>query len=485
MVDYSEIYDTKVPGFYCEIDNSLASQGLPGKPSVGLFIGQKLSGLLEYNKISGLISSPSQVIPLAGEGSELHRMAEAWFENNTRNKLYIMAVEQTEGQAAVYNLAVTAENAKAGMLNLLIGGRSVKVTINDEDTAAEIATAIKDKINANPMIPATATIAPEKTAEVVLTAKHKGTAGNYIDIRENYYQGEETAAGVALTVTQSKQGSGNADLTDAIAALGDFYATNIVSSYTDAANIRFIKTELTRRFGAMVNMESVFYYVVKGSLSEMLTAVQGVNHQCVCPIMDYKSPNMPEERAARFSAVAAYYFQMDPARQIANLPLTGDLPAAEELRKDERDMLLNAGISTLKTDASGNTVIEREATSYRTNVNGAADESYFDLPSVYDLFYLRYSWKNRFSTKFPRHKLASDGYNVQPGQAIVTPQILTAELCALADDWEAAGLIEDAAGFKQTAITERPADDDCRADQLFRPNLMDNLRIIAGKLQFI
>ena len=81
-MDFNEITQTRVPGVYCEIDNSLANQGLSGKPSAGLLIGQKLAGLLEYNKISGLITSADQVIPLAGLGSELHRMATAWFKNN-------------------------------------------------------------------------------------------------------------------------------------------------------------------------------------------------------------------------------------------------------------------------------------------------------------------------------------------------------------------------------------------------------------------
>ncbi len=39
QIDYNEISNTKVPGCYCEIDNSLASAGLSGKPSVGLLIG--------------------------------------------------------------------------------------------------------------------------------------------------------------------------------------------------------------------------------------------------------------------------------------------------------------------------------------------------------------------------------------------------------------------------------------------------------------
>ncbi len=75
QIDYNEISNTKVPGCYCEIDNSLASAGLSGKPSVGLLIGQALDGTLGKNTLSGVISDADQLIALAGEGSELHRMA--------------------------------------------------------------------------------------------------------------------------------------------------------------------------------------------------------------------------------------------------------------------------------------------------------------------------------------------------------------------------------------------------------------------------
>lgn len=484
-MDFNEITQTRVPGVYCEIDNSLANQGLSGKPSAGLLIGQKLEGLLEYNKISGLITSADQVIPLAGEGSELHRMATVWFKNNKQSKLYIIAVEQTEGTAAVYHLAVTATKLQAGMLYLMISGREIQLTINEEDTAADITAALIAKINANAMLPVTAAAVSEKDTEINLTAKHKGEAGNFIDIRLNYYDGETTAPGLELTFTQSTKGAGNASLADTIAALGDFYAPTIVSSYIDASNIRLLKEEIARRFGAMVNNESSVYMVFKGTLNEMLTKVESINNQCFSVMMDYKSPNMPEERASAYAAVSAIEFQKDPARQIAGLELVGDLPAKEELRAEERNMLLEAGIATVIVNANGNTAIEREATTYRKNSVGAADISYFDMTTTQTAIYLRYSWKERIQQKFQRYKLADDDYEVQPGQKVVTPKVLTGEIIALAEDWLAAGLVEDISSFKNTILTMLDDNDTERLNQLLQPNPMNNLRIVAGKLQFI
>lgn len=66
------------------------------------------------------------------------------------------------------------------------------------------------------MLPVTAAAVSEKDTEINLTAKHKGEAGNFIDIRLNYYDGETTAPGLELTFTQSTKGAGNASLADTI-----------------------------------------------------------------------------------------------------------------------------------------------------------------------------------------------------------------------------------------------------------------------------
>ncbi len=144
---FNEIEDTNIPGVYMEIDNSLSINGLTGKESVGLLIGQKLEGSLTPNTLSTMISSADQVIALAGAGSELHRMAIAWKKQNKFNRLYLICPDQKEGTAAVYKIKITAENAKAGMINLLIGGREVNVTITDGETSADIVTDLIAKVN--------------------------------------------------------------------------------------------------------------------------------------------------------------------------------------------------------------------------------------------------------------------------------------------------------------------------------------------------
>ena len=122
---------------------------------------------------------------------------------------------------------------------------------------------------------------------------------------------------------------------------------------------------------------------------------------------------------------------------------------------------------------------------YQTNAYGVTDTSYLDITTQATLSYLRYSVRARITNKYPRHKLADDGTNFGPGQAIVTPSTLRAELIALALEWERDGLVENLDQYKQELIVERNDSDRNRADLMIPPDIVNQLRIFAAKVQFI
>lgn len=485
-ITFNEISSSlKVPGYYAEIDASLARRGLTGKENVGLLIGQKLEGTAELNKIYN-ITDVNEVIELAGAGSELHRMAVAWDKNNKNNLLKIMAVEQKEGSAATYNLTVSATDAESGMINLLIAGYPVNVSVEAGADAATLQTAIIDAVNAEMMLPVTAAAATGENAagKIVLTAKHKGEAGNNIDIQLNYYDGQKTAKGVKIEIEKGTAGAGSFDLLETLTALGDEYATDIVMPFTAISTLRQFRDVLDERFGAMSCNESTLYIATNGTYAELTTLSASLNSPHIVLVENYKTPNLPETRAARVAAICANEAQLDPARQYRTLKLVGDLPSKTPLSFKERNLLLSHGVATTLTDSGGNVTIERIVTTYQKNTVGANDEAYLDLTTVKTLIYLRFSYIQRMAQKFPRHKLADDGYPVQSGQAIATPSILKAETVALANDWLLAGLIENLQDFQNTIVSERSAFDVNRVDQLLQPDIINNLMIIACKIQF-
>ena len=97
---------------------------------------------------------------------------------------------------------------------------------------------------------------------------------------------------------------------------------------------------------------------------------------------------------------------------------------------------------------------------------------------------LRYQVRARIALRYPRVKLAGDDTEIPPGQAMVTPKLIKAELVALHSDWVQAGLVEDVESFKDELIVERNASDVNRVDVLLPPNLVNQLRVFAAKIEF-
>jgi phage tail sheath gpL-like len=124
-------------------------------------------------------------------------------------------------------------------------------------------------------------------------------------------------------------------------------------------------------------------------------------------------------------------------------------------------------------------------TSYQTNSYGLEDVSYLDVTTPATLSYIRYATRVRITTKFPRHKLADDGTRFGPGQKIVTPSIIRAELLALFTQLEEQGLVENFDQFKADLIVERNATDRNRLDVLAPPDLVNQLILFAEQIQFI
>src|SRR3546814_893198 len=124
----------------------------------------------------------------------------------------------------------------------------ITVGVTSGDAAAAVATAIVAAITAAADLPVAAVAL---LGVVTLTAKHKGVAGNDIDVRLNFYQGEQLPAGVAVAIVAMSGGTGNPDVAAVFTAIGDAQYTTIVLPYTDTANLVVVETEMASRWGPM------------------------------------------------------------------------------------------------------------------------------------------------------------------------------------------------------------------------------------------
>lgn len=472
------------PGVYSEIDNSQAVRGPQSVTYRRLLLGQKLAAGSAAENLLVRVTSASQADALFGAGSMLAGMVRAALAIDSYTELLVLPLaDNAAGVAATATIVVASPATASGTIHLLIAGRAVSVGVASGDTAAAIATAIVAAITDASDMPVTAAATG---ATVTLTSRHKGEAGNTLDARVNYYAGQVLPAGVALTISAFSNGAGNPDLSVALAALGDEWLHTWAIPYADAASLAKVKTELASRFAWDREIEGHAFAAARGSQGTLGALGDSHNSQHLTIVMANDEPMPAYEKAAETMAIAAYYAAIDPARPLQNLAYSWCLApaAADRFTNQERNLLLFDGIATTKVSADGTMQAERLITTYSTNAAGASDISYLDSETLFTLMFIRHDWRDYVLRKYPRHKLADNGTRYGVGQAVVTPNVMKAEAITKFREWEGLGLVENIDDFKANLVSERNASDPNRLDLLLPPDLVNQLRIVANKIQF-
>jgi phage tail sheath gpL-like len=106
------------------------------------------------------------------------------------------------------------------------------------------------------------------------------------------------------------------------------------------------------------------------------------------------------------------------------------------------------------------------------------------VTTLLTLLYLRYSFRARIASKYPRHKLADDGTRIGAGQAVITPKLGKAEAIAWFRDMEELGLVENFDQFKNDLVVQRNASDRNRLDFVLPPDIVNPLTVTAARVDF-
>jgi phage tail sheath gpL-like len=202
--------------------------------------------------------------------------------------------------------------------------------------------------------------------------------------------------------------------------------------------------------------------------------------------IEVQAPSPVYEWVAAFCAKAQRALTNDPARPLQTLALNNIKPAPLNNRFNvlETNSLAGAGLATQRTGSDNQPMISRESTTYQLNLYGQGDDAYELVTTLATLARLLRNQKHAITSKFPRHKLANDGTRFGPGQAIVTPGIVKAELIAQYRQDEFNGLVEDTRNFKRFLLVERDPNNPNRLNVLYPPDLINQLRIFAVLAQF-
>ncbi len=452
-IAFNQLQATLVPGVRVEIDPSRSVRGLPGQPFKILVIGQRLAVGTVAAATLKLVTRDDQAPQYWGAHSQITRLIAALREVNRETEVWGVALDDDGAAVAAAGTITLSGTPSGGVLGLYIAGVRLQISITSDLVAS--AAALAAAINAHASLPVQAAVNPGQQEQVIVTALNGGEAGNDIDMRDSYNPGEIRPDGLTVTYVAMASGAGDPDISTAITVLPGETYNLIVLPWTGTANLAALEAELEARWDGNTMTDGVAIAAKAGSVAA-LTTFAGTSldsaYQVVLGIN--KSPTPPAELAARAAGLVASSAQSDPARGFTGMELTGALaPAAEDrFTRQERDLLLTAGIATMVTSASGEVALERMVTNY------VIDAGLRDLTTMLTLSYVRWSWVERISRKFltQRFKLKDDdGIPVAGGQRVLTPLRLKDEGIAWFKDLADAALVENLAQFKADSIFQR------------------------------
>jgi len=430
-----------------------------------------------------------------GEGSMLERMVNTFLQGNTTQELWCLPVPRPiAGTKATGALQIATPPTGSGVLYEYIAGQRVAVTVYSTDTAGIVAANLAAAINALNTLPVKAAVDGTVTSKVNLTCRWHGLTGNDITLITNYgglYAGEQLPAGLTLTTSPMSGGTGNPDFTAAISAIQAKQFYNFGMPYSDTGSLRTWDAEVgfgpTGRWAYTRQQYGWVYNYYRNDYADALVWGLAENSPVISTMaLEPAAPSPVWEFTAGYCAQGAAALLDDSARPLQSLEIPGCLPASVDQRFSQTMLnnLCNSGFAVQGVAPSGNPVILRECLQYQFNSYGQADTAFNLLTILSNLAELLSRMKSRITSKYPRHKLAPDGTRFGPGQKVVTPKVIKAELVAEARLAEYDGLMSNVQAFIDNLFVEIDTTNPNRLNILWPPQLMGQLRDFDVLAQF-
>ena len=482
--------------YYVEVDPSMA--GLPSINLRALIVGIMTTEGTATKDVPVPIGSQAMADEFFGPGSEMSRMFQAYYSNNFANEVWGLPVAEPVGaSAATGDITFTTPPTAAGTFHLYIAGTHIPVNIMTTDTVDDIASAVADAINTNyiqegtPALPVTATAA---LGVVTLTAAFKGFNGNEITVSLNYYgtRGSEmTPVGLEFTLPANGLLSGGVGVPIFDNAIGNIQKMPfeyVAMPYTDSDSLFAWDQEFgftdSGRWGWNRQMFGHVFSAKRGLYSDLILYGETLNSAVESVMAFEQTDRIANVRVCCgiCSQGAAGIGSADPrsirCKHWASMAIKA-APVQDMFNWAELNSIASNGLAIQERGSDNQPMIAREQTSYQFNLYGQSDDAYELVTTLATLAKVLRNQKQAITSKFPRSKLADDGTKFGPGQAIVTPGIIKAELVNeyQLDMWN--GLVENLSAFKAHLIVERDPNDPNRINvDLPAGSMIDQLRLI-------
>ena len=221
-VSFNEVpSNLRTPFVYAEFDNSNAVQGPSLQPYKVLMFGSRVAAGTKAAETLSLVTSSEQASAYFGAGSMLADMADSFLAENKVTELYCLPLDDAgAGVAAGGDILFSGAITAAGVVKLYIAGKKAEIAVTVGQSLASVVTDLVAVITADSsfLVSATPNVVPE---QIDFTAKNKGEPGNDIDLRFNYFDGDETPTGLGSAITAMTAGASNPDVNDALAILDE------------------------------------------------------------------------------------------------------------------------------------------------------------------------------------------------------------------------------------------------------------------------
>lgn len=468
------------------------------------------------------VASSDDAATLFGRGSELHRMALAFFAQYPDGTLYACPVAQASGVkgSAVITFATTSNAAFT--IRMKLCGQIIDVPVESGTTAVNIATAIADAVNDNQDLPFTAQNdagGGTPGAAVTISAKHDGPRGNTL-IVDMYFvssTGAETRITTASTTSPgattgiwSGTGTIGTEITLASGATQDTFANalsaiepvryhRIVGACIESTNIGRIVTHINAQAGPTIQLLEQAVCGSVDTYANAVTLATGQNAARLQVAWHHASVIPAGEVAAQVCAARLYgdsgvggllAGEADtPSANLDGLELGTVLMQrviADQPTRTEIENALNNGLTPLTGSGSrpGYASVVRSITS-RSLRSGTPNYAVLDTSAVTVPDHVADTLRADLATTFAGCRLASESSDGLPPRAssVVMPSTVRARIAQRLKEMEDQAILVDVDANLSLLVVEADGVTPGRLNCEIPAEVIPGLHIVAGNVR--
>jgi phage tail sheath gpL-like len=431
------------PRHATEFDSTSGSAATPDTTQFLLLVGQRINtAVTPVNTVVDLFSEADGAA-LFKAGSMLDFMCRAAFAAFPNARISAVAVDDAGGAVAATANVIFGGGAATddGAVETRIAGRVVRSVINSGDVESVIAARHVADINAIAGLPVTAAVNGGNNKRVDLTAKNKGTHGNYITLTTKL-----TVSGIGSTTTASAArlsgGTTDPDIAPALAASAPKRCHKVAAGANDATTAGALKSFVRQQSDPDHEKGEIGMQAITTVLSDATTLANGLEHERSMVLWLKDTDSLPCEVAAAVGAVMTS--ETNPARPWNTATVLGLFPPPVASRpiRTETDNVLANGVTPLVVNALGDVTIMRAVTTKVQNAQGSTDFTLLDVTTITSFDWLRDCINLMIETYFSRANVADDDAEGDLPPDVVTPSKFKIALLNVAREREAEGVCQ-------------------------------------------